>query len=523
MKKTTSKDLKTSVERNESLARCVPTQQPNDLESDSVIEAPNYEKGAVIRTAELFEEMSPEVKKILSKYTSEVQRTFLEMIESLDAVDELQRLCSTYDECRQIFIYTNEKQGRELIMSLLNHTFVKSYEELAMLLSANESKITSLFKGKTALRKKAGLYIRRNRQIRDKRRKFIEAEEAERAKKAAEEAEKTRKAAEEAEKAKKTAKKARKAAEKAEKERKAAEEAEKARKAAEEAEKARKEAEKARKAAKEAEKNPWLRSYYVRDNVASWISHISEATNPCEILLDTNILVDSTLREYVKNHFQRGRISMISVMELRQLTKSKNDKALEALSELMESVNDERFYEPIGDVRSDLTGDCDIKLVKLAKDERTTFVTKDMGAAVYAWVIGCPCRYLRTDPVKINMCTGNTTSKIAILDVDTKENKLNEVLHSKYSHVIITDLFAKKLNGNKRHNEFAVAALQEDICTDTNGFYEPYIMTTGARDCYWYEEEIINLCKEKNAVLVSSKPETLALAWEYGIETYYKK
>ena len=486
--------------------------------------------------------INPEVAKILSKYNPEIQSIFLDMIESPDAIDELKCLSNVYDESIELFKHMKEQKKRELIMSLLRRTYVQSFEELAMLLSTSQSEIVGLFKGKNALKKKANLFMSRSKSKRNAKKidnnHGMQHEELEESKIA---------------NSKKKVKQPKKSEKSDVKELDKSEDDKPKVEAIEQKESEKSEDDKPKVKVMEprasgtkfekkkmefvceqistekdsktkflkVEKVDWQKVYRINNGISSWSSYILGAIQPSNVLLDTNILINQRLREYVEQSFRQGFISMVTVLELRKLLKHKRNLAMVALSNLMRSVNEGFFYKPVGDISSNVTGDCDVKLVNLAKENNITFITEDMGAAVYAWTIGCPCRYLRIDSIDINTYSSVVRNRTAVIDVDTRESKLPETLHTKFSHVIITDMFAKKINQDKIDKESSVRALLQNICTDTQGFYEPYNMNMELLDNSQYEKAVINLCKDRNAVLVSSNPAILALAWEYGIETFF--
>ena len=271
--------------------------------------------------------------------------------------------------------------------------------------------------------------------------------------------------------------------------------------------------------------NSCVNSNRVRDGVYEWFSDIREASNPQEVIVDTNVIVDEFLNDLVKDRFSKGFVSTISVKELRKILSDQKRAscARKAIEDIIIRDKERHFYFALGDHEARRSIDNDIALVDLAKSMNVTFVTGDSGAKCYAWTIGCPCRYYRSTPANPNVRDYSKEEK-CVIDIGIETHGLLKYLFKTYGKVIVTNELAKWLNCQKFNGNAGtcIYELQIAVATDATEFFTPYEMNCPSDiDRQSYEMELIELCIKEGATLVSSNPETLLLAWTYGVETDY--
>jgi len=516
-----------------------------------------------------------EIRKMFESFNGEVQELMQEMAQS---PLELQRLTNEYWKARKNFSSMKESRQRGYVMKLIANTYVVSIQELATLLDMEEKEIKEKFLNKKPLRKKASVQFTLHRKIRDKGNnpmlkadsdesaapELIEPDMIQEEQEVTEtetvqenpetiealiveekpvEAE-TKATHDEPETAETKATLEEPEATKSETyvEERIIEEEQVVSEVAAEEEVAKDQVDEAYLDTPEPEKVEMpdntpkpekkvlsedkienLNSYRLRDGIYEWFSDISSAIHQSEILVDTNILMNPSLLYMIKSRFVKAWVSDIVLFELKKhLNETKRECSIKVFHDIAKCVRNGYFYVPVMDHDFVRKSDHDVDLIDTASAMKLTFVTADSGAKVYAWTIGCPCRYYRTNKPKA-IIPGIIKGKTCVIDVGTKESDLLQYLHAHFSNVIITNEFAKKLNRRKFELEYSVPVtdLQLDIATDTTMFYLPYKMEKSYDVKSEYEMELIELCKQENATLISSDMYTIVKAWSYGVDTYF--
>ena len=441
------------------------------------------------------EAIKPDVKSTFLSFNEEVRNLIFEMAQSEAA---LTNLIKAYQKARLNFLNQKVRQQRTTLMNLIEHTFVVSLEELAILMGVDVKILNSLLNG--ALKKKANLYFKRHLHVRNRKKTSTKPESVTTIVQAEEKGENL------------TA------------EQVTSDNSEDIPKS--DGNSGSETSQKTNGKVSSSIYDDKHRSLYrVRDGIYEWFSDIGAAENPSQILLDTNIVMDETLHSMVKDRFSRGWISTVTIFELRKLMNGpKKSIAKVALEDIALCAAEDRFYSPVKDHESAKLGDHDVSLVDVAAKKSLTFVTADSGAKVYAWTIGCPCRYYRTIAPKPSKVTV-TNGRMCIIDANIHEKGIVNFIHMSFESVIVTNELAKYLNKRKfelSYGKGAVTDLQIDIATDTIEFYVPYKMENSRNgNLQKYEMELIDICAKTGATLISSDSATIALAWSYGIDTVY--
>lgn len=260
------------------------------------------------------------------------------------------------------------------------------------------------------------------------------------------------------------------------------------------------------------------------DGIYEWSSNIESAKDGTMVAVDTNLLISAKFRNNIIDRFRKIGISSIVMKELRNLADRK-DEARIGINTVANSILDNKGitkFFPIPDKRAlgkiypDLDMDIEIIHSIIEGEDSITFATADAGAAVYAWSIGCPCRFLKTN-LKNTMqrdisCMSDGT---AFLDNVCLKNVLQRL--DKFRRIVISSEYAKMLNQKKPSFEY-VKDLQIAIATDTRRFIPEKMKSDSKHNRMAYEAEVISLCLEKDYTLVSNNKDFLAYAWSFGVK-----
>ena len=260
------------------------------------------------------------------------------------------------------------------------------------------------------------------------------------------------------------------------------------------------------------------------DGVYEWSSNIESAKDGTMVAVDTNLLVSAKFRNNIINRFRKIGISSMVMKELRNLADRKDEARVginTVANNILNNKGITKFF-PIPDMRvlgkiyPDLDRDIEIIQSIIEGKDSITFVTADAGAAVYAWSVGCPCRFLKTD-LKNTMqkdisCMSDGT---AFLDNVCIRNVLQRL--DKFWRIVISSEYAKMLNQKKSSFE-DIKNLQIAIATDTRRFIPEKLNSDSKYNRMAYEAEVISLCLEKDYTLVSNNKDFLAYAWSFGVK-----
>ena len=262
----------------------------------------------------------------------------------------------------------------------------------------------------------------------------------------------------------------------------------------------------------------------LNDGVYEWSSNIESAKDGTMVAVDTNLLVSAKFRNNIINRFRKIGISSMVMKELRNLADRKDEARVginTVANNILNNKGITKFF-PIPDMRvlgkiyPDLDRDIEIIQSIIEGKDSITFVTADAGAAVYAWSVGCPCRFLKTD-LKNTMqkdisCMSDGT---AFLDNVCIRNVLQRL--DKFWRIVISSEYAKMLNQKKSSFE-DIKNLQIAIATDTRRFIPEKLNSDSKYNRMAYEAEVISLCLEKDYTLVSNNKDFLAYAWSFGVK-----
>ena len=262
------------------------------------------------------------------------------------------------------------------------------------------------------------------------------------------------------------------------------------------------------------------------DSIYEWSSGIELAKDATVVAVDTNLLVSKKFRDNITNRFRKIGISSMVMKELRNLAEHKEEARIginTIANSILNNKGVTKFFpipdmKVLGRISADLDGDVEIiQAITESSEDAVTFVTADAGAAVYAWSVGCPCRFLKTD-LKNTMqkdisCMSDGT---AFLDNVYIKNVVQRL--GSFSSIVISSEYAKMLNQKKLNHE-DIRNFQMAIATDTRRVFIPAKLKSDSRyNRMVYESEVIRLCLEQNYTLVSSNKDFLAYAWSFGVK-----
>lgn len=244
------------------------------------------------------------------------------------------------------------------------------------------------------------------------------------------------------------------------------------------------------------------------------------------VAVDTNLLVSKKYRDNITNRFRKIGISSMVMKELRNLAEHKEEARIginTIANSILNNKGVTRFFpipdmKVLGRISADLDGDVEIiQAITESSEDAVTFVTADAGAAVYAWSVGCPCRFLKTD-LKNTMqkdisCMSDGTAFLDNVYIKNIAQRLGS-----FSSIVISSEYAKMLNQKKLNHE-DIRNFQMAIATDTRRVFIPAKLKSDSRcNRMAYESEVIRLCLEKDYTLVSNNKDFLAYAWSFGVK-----
>ena len=262
------------------------------------------------------------------------------------------------------------------------------------------------------------------------------------------------------------------------------------------------------------------------DSIYEWSSGIELAKDATVVAVDTNLLVSKKYRDNITNRFRKIGISSMVMKELRNLAEHKEEARIginTIANSILNNKGVTRFFpipdmKVLGRISADLDGDVEIiQAITESSEDAVTFVTADAGAAVYAWSVGCPCRFLKTD-LKNTMqkdisCMSDGTAFLDNVYIKNIAQRLGS-----FSSIVISSEYAKMLNQKKLNHE-DIRSLQMAIATDTRRVFIPAKLKSDSRcNRMAYESEVIRLCLEKDYTLVSNNKDFLAYAWSFGVK-----
>ena len=262
------------------------------------------------------------------------------------------------------------------------------------------------------------------------------------------------------------------------------------------------------------------------DSIYEWSSGIELAKDATVVAVDTNLLVSKKYRDNITNRFRKIGISSMVMKELRNLAEHKEEARIginTIANSILNNKGVTRFFpipdmKVLGRISADLDGDVEIiQAITESSEDAVTFVTADAGAAVYAWSVGCPCRFLKTD-LKNTMhkdisCMSDGTAFLDNVYIKNIAQRLGS-----FSSIVISSEYAKMLNQKKLNHE-DIRNFQMAIATDTRRVFIPAKLKSDSRcNRMAYESEVIRLCLEKDYTLVSNNKDFLAYAWSFGVK-----
>ena len=262
------------------------------------------------------------------------------------------------------------------------------------------------------------------------------------------------------------------------------------------------------------------------DSIYEWSSGIELAKDATVVAVDTNLLVSKKYRDNITNRFRKIGISSMVMKELRNLAEHKEEARIginTIANSILNNKGVTRFFpipdmKVLGRISADLDGDVEIiQAITESSEDAVTFVTADAGAAVYAWSVGCPCRFLKTD-LKNTMqkdisCMSDGTAFLDNVYIKNIAQRLGS-----FSSIVISSEYAKMLNQKKLNHE-DIRNFQMAIATDTRRVFIPAKLKSDSRcNRMAYESEVIRLCLEKDYTLVSNNKYFLAYAWSFGVK-----
>ena len=262
------------------------------------------------------------------------------------------------------------------------------------------------------------------------------------------------------------------------------------------------------------------------DSIYEWSSGIELAKDATVVAVDTNLLVSKKFRDNITNRFRKIGISSMVMKELRNLAEHKEEARIginTIANSILNNKGVTKFFpipdmKVLGRISADLDGDVEIiQAITESSEDAVTFVTADAGAAVYAWSVGCPCRFLKTD-LKNTMqkdisCMSDGTAFLDNVYIKNIAQRLGS-----FSSIVISSEYAKMLNQKKLNHE-DIRNFQMAIATDTRRVFIPAKLKSDSRcNRMAYESEVIRLCLEKDYTLVSNNKDFLAYAWSFGVK-----
>ena len=492
----------------------------------------NKAKTKAIGLNKFDEIQDPRILKILEKYPEST----IELMEDRFEYEEKKEFVSfvlTFEQFRREFPQYKPKERKEVIKNLFRETKVFSIDEFVLFV--NDSNIVQ--EEKDLLRILGKNYFRT---LKFNLKKFfptynkskpVEASNAENGKESAEAvvASKTEETTEEEPKPAKVAE-----TPKAEEEPKSAKVAETS-KAEEELKPAKvveapktEETTKAVESASQKKKKSFSNRKFkiLDDSIYEWSSGIELAKDATVVAVDTNLLVSKKYRDNITNRFRKIGISSMVMKELRNLAEHKEEARIginTIANSILNNKGVTRFFpipdmKVLGRISADLDGDVEIiQAITESSEDAVTFVTADAGAAVYAWSVGCPCRFLKTD-LKNTMqkdisCMSDGTAFLDNVYIKNIAQRLGS-----FSSIVISSEYAKMLNQKKLNHE-DIRNFQMAIATDTRRVFIPAKLKSDSRcNRMAYESEVIRLCLEKDYTLVSNNKDFLAYAWSFGVK-----
>ena len=280
--------------------------------------------------------------------------------------------------------------------------------------------------------------------------------------------------------------------------------------------------------AKNGKDNLRVHKYKILDDgLYEWSSGIGLTKDDTIVAVDTNILMSEKYRKNVINRFRKIGISSMVMRELRNLTDRKEEAkfGITMVANNILNKKSNKFF-PIPDMMAleklspELDRDIEIIQSIVKFNDGITFVTADAGAAVYAWSIGCPCRFIKRDlkntiMQKDTSCVGDET---VFIDMVFSKNLVQRF--GKYSKVVISSEYAKMLNKNKSYED--IKNLQIAIATDSRRVFIPEKLKSDSKcDRMSYESEVIKICLEKDYTLISYNKNFLVYACSFGVKVSF--